>query len=276
MRYLRADDFDLQVTLECGQTFSWNQEGEGYVNADVGQVVYVEQRGNRLYYDTSSGDVNLRKLLRLDDPIKEIRQELVKDEFIAQSIEYSRGLRIISDPFYPCLVSFLISTWSNIPRIKKHMKDIRETYGPKYEFRGKTYHGMPTSETMNNVSVESLKKLGLAWRAEFISQSTKALIEGEVSETELKELGYEIAHRRLQSLHGVGAKVADCVCLFSLGFLEAFPIDVWIERVIQQHYGLFEELGKSYTKKSRAARDYFGCYAGYAQEYLYHYSRSIF
>ena len=274
MRYLRVKNFDLNTTLDCGQTFSWSREGEGYVNADIGQVVYIEQRDDRLYYATSSGHVNLRELLRLNDPIDEINAELLKDDFMRESIEYSQGLRIISDPFYTCLVSFLLSSWSNIPRIRKHMRDIREIYGPKYDFRGKVYHGMPAPEILGRVSVKELKQLGFAWRADFILQSTKTLVAGNISKEELGELDYETAHKRLQTLHGVGAKVADCVCLFSLGFLEAFPIDVWIERVIQQHYGLFTELGKSYAKKSQAARQYFGRYAGYAQEYLYHYTRS--
>jgi N-glycosylase/DNA lyase len=274
MRYLRVGQFNLKTTLECGQTFSWVKEGDGYINADVGQVVYVEQRNDRLYYENSGEKVNLRELLRLDDPIDEINAELRKDDFMRESIDYSHGLRIISDPFYTCLVSFLLSSWSNIPRIRKHMRDIREIYGPKIDFRGKVYHGMPSPEVLGKVSVEELKQLGLAWRAKFISQSTKAIVTGDIAERELVELDYETAHKSLQTLHGVGAKVADCVCLFSLGFLEAFPIDVWIERVIQQHYGLFTELGKSYAKKSQAARNYFGRYAGYAQEYLYHYTRS--
>jgi N-glycosylase/DNA lyase len=156
------------------------------------------------------------------------------------------------------------------------MQDIRTIYGPKYEFRDRIYHGMPTWKMMSEVSIDELKKLGLAWRADFISKSTRAIQDGLVSEDILGSLEYEEAHKKLQSLHGVGAKVADCVCLFSLGFLEAFPIDVWIERVIQKHYGIFTETGKSYKRKSKAAREYFGRYAGYAQEYIYHYSRCTF
>ncbi|MGY5852733.1 MAG: DNA glycosylase [Candidatus Thorarchaeota archaeon] len=276
MRTLRVDNFSLNDTLGCGQTFSWVIEGEGYVNADIGKVVYVEQHGDKLHYECSSGDADLKKLLRLDDPIEEIHAEIRRDELIGQSIDYASGLRLVSDPFYPCLVSFLISTWSNIPRIQKHMRDIREAYGQHYDFRGKMYYGLPTPDAMAKVKTEDLKKLGLAWRADFITKSTKALLDREVSEKDLKDMKYEDAHKTLQSMHGVGAKVADCVCLFSLGFLEAFPIDVWIERVIDKYYGIFTDVGKSYTKKSRAAREYFGQYAGYAQEYLYHYSRCTF
>lgn len=273
MKSLEVERFNLEATLECGQTFCWIKEGEGYINTDIGQSVYVEQRENILYYETSHDDIDLETLFRLDDPLNEIQEEISMDGIMKASIEFAPDLRIINDPFYPTLVSFLCSVWKNVPAIRGMTNAIRREWGPSYEFRGKTHYGMPTPEQLSNASIKDLKKLGLAWRADFISKSTEAILEGAVSETSLKSTDYVDAHRQLKKLHGVGNKVADCVCLFSLGFLEAFPIDVWIERVIQEHYGVFSEAGKSYLRKSAAAREYFGRYAGYAQEYLYHYSR---
>ncbi len=273
MKKLRVKDFDLKDTMECGQTFCWVKEGEGYVNADIGQVVYVEQKDDTLLYETSSRDVDLQKLLRLDDPVHTIKQEIAKDDYMLTSIEYAPGLRIVGDPFFPCLVSFLCSTRNNIPTIKKMTQAIRENYGPVYDFRGETFHGMPTPLDLSKATVSELEGLNLAWRASFIFRSTQSILAGEVVEEDLRHSTYENAHSKLKTLFGVGDKVADCVCLFSLGFLEAFPIDIWIERVIQNRYGIFIETGKSYQKKSRAAREYFGRYTGYAQEYLYYYSR---
>ena len=273
MRSLEVDRFSLADTLECGQTFSWVKDGNGYINADIGQVVFVEQRGNMLYYETSHDDVDLVSMFRLGDPLDEIQREISRDGIMKASIEFAPDLRIINDPFFPTLVSFLCSVWKNIPTIQGMTRGIRQQWGTSYEFRGNTYYGMPTPEQLSEATVKDLKKLGLAWRADFISKSTEAILEGEVSETSLRLMNYTDAHKQLRKLHGVGNKVADCVCLFSLGFLEAFPIDVWIERVIQEHYDVFSDVGKSYSKKSEAARRYFGRYAGYAQEYLYHYSR---
>ena len=273
MRSFKVDAFSLVDTLECGQTFCWIKEGEGYINADLGQVVYVEQRGTTLFYETSESDVDLRSLLRLKDPMDQIHEEITRDGIMRRSIEFAPGLRIINDPFFPCLVSFLCSVWKNVPAIRGMTQAIRERWGSTYELGGKVYHGMPTPEQLSRASVNDLKKLGLAWRAEFIAKSTEAIMNGDVTEDSLRSMEYLDAHRQLMTLHGVGHKVADCVSLFSLGHLEAFPIDVWIERVIQEHYGIFTEAGKSYAKKSEAARKYFGRYAGYAQEYLYHYMR---
>ncbi|MGY5861609.1 MAG: DNA glycosylase [Candidatus Thorarchaeota archaeon] len=274
MKKLEVSDFSLQETLECGQTFCWVKEGNGYINADIGRVVYVEQQGNLLLYETSHGDVSLEHLFRLEDPLENIQKEISKDELMRKSIQFAPGLRIIQDPFYPCLISFLISTRNNIPTIKRATQAIREKYGPSYEFRGKTYRGMPSPTCMSLVTVSELEALKLAWRAKFIVRSTEALLAGEVDPKALIKMSYEQAHYALKTLHGVGDKVADCVCLFSLGFLEAFPIDVWIERIIQQQYGIFTSAGKSYAKKGQAARDYFGQYAGYAQEYLYYHTRT--
>ncbi len=274
MNELEAPRFSLKDTLECGQTFCWIPEGNGYVNADVGQVIYVEQEGNILRWQSSTGDAPINELLRLDDPLEQIQNAISKDSFVKKSISFAPGLRIIRDPIYPCLISFLCATWKNIAAIKTMVQRIRESCGPRYEMRGRTYFGMPTPEQMCEIDVPFLKTLGLAWRAEFIKESTDRIVQGLVDLESLKQVSYEEAHKQLKSLHGVGDKVADCVSLFSLGHLEAFPIDVWIERIIQQRYGLFTSAGNSYKKKSQAARDYFGRYAGYAQEYLYHYSRN--
>jgi N-glycosylase/DNA lyase len=274
MNRIRVSQFSLRDTLECGQTFCWVPEGNGYINADIGQVVYVEQQEDSLLWESSAGDAPVHDLLRLGDPLTHIQREIQKDSLMSTCIAYAPGLRLVNDPVYPCLVAFLCATWKNIPAIKTMVSRIRETCGPKYDFRGKTYHGMPSPEMLCDIDTVFLKSLGLAWRADFIKQSTDSVVGGEIDLEGLKTLSYSEAHAELRKLHGVGDKVADCVSLFALGHLEAFPIDVWIERIIQQQYGLFSSAGASYKKKSRAAREYFGKYAGYAQEYLYHYSRS--
>ena len=273
MKRFRAKDFSLVDTLECGQTFCWVKEGEGYINADIGQVVYVEQRGDNLFYESSESNVDLASMFRLKDPLIQIHREIMRDGIVRKSIDFAPNLRVINDPFFPCLISFLCSVWKNVPAIRGMTNAIRERWGPPYEFRGTVYHGMPSPERLSRVTSGDLKKLGLAWRGEFITKSARAIVSGEVTEEMLRSMEYIEAHKLLRTLYGVGNKVADCVSLFSLGFLEAFPIDVWIERVIQEHYGVFTNAGRSYSKKSEAAREYFGRYAGYAQEYLYHYTR---
>ncbi|MFX1369557.1 MAG: DNA-3-methyladenine glycosylase family protein [Promethearchaeota archaeon] len=274
MRSLRVYQFDLEDTIESGQTFNWVKEGDGYVSTDVGQAVYVEQRDDKLFYESSKRSVELSSFFRLDDPLPLIHAEIGRDEFMRESIEFAPGLRIVTNPFFPCLISFICSIRKNIPTIKNLMQSFRKQFGPTFEFRGKKYSGFPSPEVIARASLKELRNMGLGWRAEFVKESSRAIIDEEISRDGLVELEYEVAHKKLKTLHGVGDKVADCVCLFSLGFLEAFPIDIWMERIIQGKYGIFTETGKSYSKKSCAAREYFGRYAGYAQEYLFYYTRS--
>ncbi|TFG15053.1 DNA-3-methyladenine glycosylase 2 family protein [Candidatus Thorarchaeota archaeon] len=276
MKDIEVENFSLKASVECGQTFSWKRAGAGYVNADVGQVIYVEQQDDVLYYETSDFSMNVERLLRLDDPLQDIQREINKDSLIQKSIQYAPGLRIVNDPFYPCLISFISSTRKNIPSIKRILDNLRERYGTRFDFRGASYYGMPTPEQMSNVTVQDLRRCELGYRAKFIRRSTEAILTGETQPDRIAEMPYEEAHSELKKLHGVGNKVADCVCLFSLGHLEAFPIDVWIERAIKQQNDIFEGAGKSYAKKSEAARKYYGKYAGYAQEYLYFYTRSTY
>ncbi len=273
MRSIRVDKFNLHDTIECGQTFTWQREGNGYINSDLGQVIYVEQREDRLYYETSSHSVDLKKLFRLDDPLTKIQDEISRPGIMQESIAFAPGLRIIQDPFFPCLISFVCSTQKGIPAIHTLMNNIRSKYGPVYEFRDKTYFGFPTPENLVDACLNDYECLGAGYRSSYIHRTVETINNGKVTEDILQEMEYADSHKMLKTLHGVGDKVADCVCLFSLGFLEAFPIDVWIERVIQEHYPIFSQEGNSYAKRSTAARRYFGKYAGYAQEYLYYFSR---
>lgn len=273
MRSIRAEHFSLYDTIECGQTFMWRREGDGFINSDLGQVVYVEQRENRLLYETSSHSVDLKRLFRLDDPLTEIQGEISRPGIMQKSIAFALGLRIVQDPFFPCLISFICSTQKGIPAIHTLMNNIRKQYGPEYEFRGKTYFGFPTPESLANACCDDYQCLGAGYRSSYIHKTIENINSGRVTEEILRDMEYADAHKMLKTLHGVGDKVADCVSLFSLGFLEAFPIDVWIERVIRNHYPIFSKDGTSYSKRSAAAREYFGLFAGYAQEYLYYFSR---
>jgi len=273
MKSLPVKQFSLVDTIESGQTFTWTHEGDGYVNADLGQVIYIEQRGKTLYYETSSHPVDVGLLFRLNDPLDKIQAEITREGIVEQSIAFAPGLRIVSDPFLPCLFSFISSSQKNIPAIHSLMNSIRRKWGPAYEFRGKIFYGFPSLEDFSTAKISDFEKLNAGYRSKFFVETIGALNNEVVTEKQLRGMVYSDAHKTLKKLHGVGDKVADCVCLFSLGFLEAFPIDVWIERVIQEHYPIFEGDGRSYQKRAAAARSYFGQYAGYAQEYLFYYSR---
>ncbi|TFH08795.1 MAG: hypothetical protein E4H14_05750 [Candidatus Thorarchaeota archaeon] len=211
MKTLTVNRFSLFDTIESGQTFTWTREGNGYVNADLGQVIYVEQREDTLLYESSSHSVDLVRLFRLDDPLDEIQAEITRRGFMQESIDFAPNLRIVSDPFVPCLFSFIGSIQKNIPAIHTLMDNIRKKWGPSYNFRGKIYYGFPHLENLSSATISDFEGLNAGYRSKFFVQTIESINSGDVTEELLGTLAYSEAHETLKTLHGVGDKVADCV-----------------------------------------------------------------
>ena len=165
--------------------------------------------------------------------------------------------------------------------------NLSRRFGARVTMEGRPFHAFPRPEDLAEADPRELRKCGLGFRAEYISEISRLVAEGEFDPEGLRGVGYEEARRRLTSLPGVGPKVADCVLLFSLDRLEAFPVDVWVRRIVLESYpDHFEQpfIHKVLNRKSITPGEYqkigsfarrnFGRYAGYAQEYLYHYKRS--
>lgn len=272
-RSLKPDGpLDLEKTLECGQTFFWHRENGKYYTVRKDGVLKVWQEGDELHYENLGEDIDPLSILRLGDPLEEIYREISKDDFTEKAIEENRGLRIINDEFFPCLISFITSAQMKIDRIKEVQDELVKKFGEELEFDGKTYYQFPEPEGLAKVSVKELKDLGLGYRADYIKQTSWMVQNEEVYPQKVKEMDREEARKELMKLPGVGDKVADCVLLFSLDFLEAFPIDTWMWKVVESKYPDF--YSSSYSKTSEQMRDYFGRYAGYAHEYLFHYGRT--
>jgi N-glycosylase/DNA lyase len=160
-------------------------------------------------------------------------------------------------------------------------------FGEKYEFDGKTFYLFPSAERLALASDSGLRECSLGFRAKFVKATAQKIVDEKINLENLRKMSYFEARGRLLEFMGVGLKVADCVLLFSLDKTEAFPVDVWVKRVILDFYAsqLPAELVKKmrshdsltnseYLKIGDFARSYFGRYAGYAQEYLYHLKRS--
>ena len=167
------------------------------------------------------------------------------------------------------------------------LKKISIKYGEKQVFDGMDFYTFPTVEQLANASENGLRECGLGYRAKYVQATAKKIHDEKINLEDLKNLPYLEARKKLLEFSGVGLKVADCVLLFSLGKLEAFPVDVWVKRVILNHYA--DQLPEPFVKKMQShnsltngeyikigdfARTYFGAYAGYAQEYLFHYERT--
>lgn len=281
MAYIEVDEpIDVKNTLESGQSFLWTLENEGADRDDteVWYTAVVDGEGLRVrdmpdregveYETTGLDETRVRELLGIDDPLDEIHDVITHDERVARAVEEYGGMRVVSDPFFPCVVSFIVSAQNRIPRIRKLVNEMAREWGEPIEGYG---HGFPSPETLAEVGEEPLRDLGLGYRAPYVVESARLVADGEVRPDEIRALPYHEAHDAVQELVGVGDKVGDCVLLFSLKFGEAVPLDTWMLKVVEEHYPEMD--GGTYDETADAFRERFGEHAGYAQNYLFHYER---
>ena len=280
---------DLQKTLESGQTYLWHRDGmyadgvnggggpadtDWYHTVLDSEVLRVRQREDRLEWEsTGDGASLLSSLLRLDDDLHAIRSSAPADPLLDAAFDAHRGMRLVRDPSFPCLISFICSAQMRVGRIYRMQRALSESFGETCEFDGRTYHAFPTPERLAGVSEAELRALGLGYRAPYVKRSAELVASDEINPEDARGLPYEEARELLTEFVGVGEKVADCVLLFSLGYLEAVPLDTWIRRAISEHYPDCDR--GSYAPTSRAIRERLGGeYAGYAQTYLFHHLRT--
>ncbi|MFC7199136.1 DNA-3-methyladenine glycosylase family protein [Halospeciosus flavus] len=277
---------DVQATIESGQTYLWwREDGRTYAESDNhggdawyatvvdGEVVRVRQRDGALEWESTTDAVPLlRELLRLDDDLDAIAEATPDDPLLDAAYERYPGMRVPNDPFFGCLVSFICSAQMRVERIFAMQQALRETYGDPVSFQGRTYHAFPTPEALADATEGELRDLGLGYRAPYVQRTADLVASGEHTAEDVRGLPYEEAREALTEFVGVGDKVADCVALFGLGHLEAVPLDTWIQSAIEDHYP--DCARENYRETSRAIRERFGPYAGYAQTYVFHYLRN--
>lgn len=271
MPELTVNNFNLVHTLECGQIFRVRKIDDWYYINTRDRFLKVGQKGNRLEFYGVTEDF-LIHFFSLDEPFEQILAEINKDKRINEAISRYRGLRLIRQDPWECLISFICSPASNIKKIKSTLDKLSEYFGKKLALDGVESCAFPEPGRINNYA--KVKKSGAGFRTRYIIEANKDGAAWTNSFVRvLKTLPYEQAKNELKKILGVGDKVANCVLLFSLGFTEAFPVDVWIKKVMQELY-FHNQIVPNRTIEDFAL-SYFGKYAGYAQEYLYHYRRTL-
>lgn len=281
--------FNLEHTLQCGQLFRWDKIGDYWYSVVREKVIKIRQSDDTLQFQIFLSDLDiafLRHYFRLDDDLPYILSQIKKDEIIKKAIHSLYGLRITRQEPWECLISYVCATYKNIPAIKKMILNLSKTFGRKIKFESRSFYTFPKPSDLANASLKELKECGLGFRARSVLETAK-IVESEDFDLEaLRKMDYEKAKHELLSLPGVGNKVADCILLFSFDKLEAFPVDVWMKRIVLESYSksfspeFVEKVSEKnsltaseYLKISEFGRKYFGTYAGYAQEYLFHWKR---
>jgi N-glycosylase/DNA lyase len=273
-----AEDFDLETTMTCGQTFCWHRmEGELYGEGKDefytfrnGEPLIVRQKGGELHAETTLSREQVKEALGLHHDLNDIFSQFPEDPRLEKAKKELWGLRIVQDEFFPCLISYLCSPQMRIPRIKKMHNDMAREFGEVREVNGVEMLRFPTQEELSEASEGQLRELGIGYRAKYIVETLDILQNG-FDHSELDSMSYEEAREHMKNLYGVGDKVADCVLLFSKNFHEAYPLDTWALQVVEKHYP--EHHSDDYGEASENLREHFGEYSGYAQEYIFHAAR---
>ncbi|MGB1665792.1 MAG: DNA-3-methyladenine glycosylase family protein [Nitrosopumilus sp.] len=173
------------------------------------------------------------------------------------------------------MISFIISSNSNIPKIKNSLEKITEKFGKKVIFKEHEFFLFPQPEKIAKSSINEIKSCGVGYRAPFIKEAAKMVISKKINFENLKNSDYNEAKRNLRLIPGIGNKVADCIMLFSLNKLDAFPLDTWMIKILEKYYSKeFQIETKTITEKQyqilhEKIVDYFGPYCGYAQQFLF-------
>lgn len=272
---IEVECFNLKATLECGQCFRWTCINENeYIGVISDRVIKVRQDGNKLYFKSNNMN-NLEEVVKhyfdLEKDYATIEKEIVKiDKHVKEAVKNSSGLRHLNQPFFECLISYIISANNNIPRISKSVNAISKKYGKKVIFENEEYYLFPTALELKDASVDDYRKLGVGFRDRYIKDTVEQILNVSFDVNNVDNLPTNELRKELMKLKGVGQKVADCIMLFSCNREEVFPIDVWVERVMSILY--FKDNDGSMKKKDiiEYANKYFGINAGIIQQHLFY------
>jgi len=272
MYRLKPELFDLSYTLDCGQVFRWERDGDWWTGVVGDQVIRLSQDSGQLVVDSKLPPEFFSRYFRLDDDLSSIYESINRDLLIDRAIHKYRGMRLIRQDPWECLISYMLATASSIPTIQKRIYLLSQFFGQELE---PGYFSFPDPETLENADPAELDKCKLGFRTQNIIAAAEEVASGELDLDVLFRLEYRYARERLMRLRGIGEKVADCVLLFAFEKMEAFPVDTHIRQIIQ-HYHIDDSYFENCTNLSRMGdwgREYFGSYCGYAQQYLFYQKR---
>ncbi len=261
---------DVDNSINSGQVFLWQKNKNNWYRIDSQNILEINQE-NKI---KSISNVKT-SFFRKNDDIEKIIKSISQDKIIKNAVKKYGGLRIFNQDPFQCMISFIISSNSNIPKIKNSLEKISENFGKKVTFKEHEFFLFPLPEKIAKASINEIKSCGVGYRAPFIKEAARMVISKKINFENLKNSDYNEAKRNLRLIPGIGNKVADCIMLFSLNKLDAFPLDTWMIKILEKYYSKeFQIETKTITEKQyqilhEKIVDYFGPYCGYAQQFLF-------
>ena len=279
---IRARDFDLEKTLNSGQVFHWEKVGCGFVGTIDDHAFYLEQRGEFLKvrdgeppshrYEPRVLPGIVERYFALDHPLAEICDSFPQDQVMNAARDFCHGLRIIRQAKWECLATFICSSMKQVAHIRQISLELRKRFGEQQRIGDQLVYTFAAPRRIAQASEKELRDCKLGYRAKNLRSTARLVSSGQADLEAWSALSDTELRKQLCALPGVGPKIANCVMLFAYERLRAFPIDVWIERVLRQHY--FSGRKKMTAQRLRQfSETYFGQHGGYAQQYLFHHAR---
>lgn len=254
-------NLNLDTILLGGQAFNWEYSNNRYYGFTHNGLVIIDNKGEIQQINEC---LDMDKYLGKDLDLGKIKREINKDKYIDQAITKVKDITILRQDFYITTTSYILATNKNIPAIRKSIKTLSNMLGNP--IAGTNYKTFPTIQSLAKTSVKDLQKASIGYRAPYLKETSKLL-------SEIKLPGdKEDIRKLLISLPGIGPKVADCILLYSLRYLDTVPIDRWMFNIAKNVYNV------KFTKNSDISKwysEYFGQYAGVAGQYLFEYYRSL-
>jgi N-glycosylase/DNA lyase len=271
-------DYDLAATLTSGQSFRWRRVGESWLGVIGPHWVRLQSDEETIRVEAGAPVSDwswLTDYLQFELDLEEMLATFPEDEPMQVAVKNCRGLRLLRQDNWECLASFILSSTKQILQIQQIVGLLCERYGEELAVPSGVAptHGFPSASRIAGLDEAELRACKMGFRAPYLLATANTIAGGKFDLEELGQLPLEQARARLMSLAGVGRKIADCVLLFAYGFPAAFPVDVWVMKALRQLY--FPKRSISTKRLHRFASQHFGPNAGYAQQYLFHYMRTI-
>lgn len=276
MFYLEKEHFNPYDTFECGQCFRWKMNDEGYLGVVGKALLMVREDHERFAVEVLIGEAPDEKLFRYFDGAQDydaIKRHLSgKDQWLNFAVSSGGGIRLLNQEPFETLLTFILSSNNNIPKIKMAVQALCEKYGQVLgSYKGQIYYAFPTLDDLAKLSQEDFKLKGVGYRNKALYETVQKIYKEEIDLNAPFALDDFNAKAFLKSFYGVGDKVADCVLLFAYEKKNAFPVDTWVKKLLRTLYAV-DDVQSEYE---RFAKTYFDLYGGYAQQYLFHYIRNL-
>ncbi|MHA1521012.1 MAG: DNA-3-methyladenine glycosylase family protein [Promethearchaeota archaeon] len=265
--------YDLSQTFDCGQIFRFHSSDDGKtyygpLSDRIIKLVQIDEHNLEISSNRPEGLLSkIREFLRMEDDYLTIQNSVKVDPLMEKVIQKTNGLHLVKQDPFECAISYLLSQCSNIPRITQNLSYLSKMFGKRIIFDDQIFYLFPKREDLLALGEDDFREMSFGYRVKYIAsfiQDYPPFLSNP------KKKGEEF-NRQLQEIYGIGQKVADCIQLFGYGDLTLFPVDTWMRKFMIKYY--FSGKKTSNAKIRALGRQMFGQWAGYAQEFIFHYAR---